>query len=193
MSQVQLPCVESMTFENRFWLLTTQLGQIESLFSTVKEIAENRMSDSPQVDTNLVGSSCPREAMNPTDGRSQFWKGFAQLPGGKGLAGIPIMANRPLLGVCERPRQGQVDLTRSFRGLAVTESQIFLRDFAIMKLSGEFPVGRIGSGNHHDPRSFTVEPMNDAGSIFFSDLGDAIGMTEQGIHQSAFRGSPGDG
>ena len=126
MSQVQLPCVESMTFENRFWLLTTQLGQIESLFSTVKEIAENWMSDGPQVDTNLVGSSCPWETMNPTDGRPQFWKGFAQLPGGKGQAGILIMANRPLLGVCERPRQGQVDLTRSFRGFAMAESQVFL-------------------------------------------------------------------
>lgn len=51
-------------------------------------------------------------------------------------------------------------------------------------------MGRIGSGNHHDPRSFTVESVNDAGSILFSDLGDAIGMTEEGIHQSAFRGGP---
>ena len=168
MSQVQLPCVESMTFENRFWLLAAQLGQVESLFTTVQEIAENRVSDRPQVDTNLVGSPGSWEAMNPTDGRPQFWKSFAQLPGGKGLAGILIMANRPLLGVCERPRQWQVDLTRSFRGLAMTESQILLRDFAIMKLSGKFPVSSIGSGNHHDPRSFTVETVNDAGSIFFS-------------------------
>lgn len=68
MSQVQLPCVESVTFKNRFWLLTTQLGQIESLFTTVKEITEDRMSDGPQVDTNLVGSSRPWEAMDPTDG-----------------------------------------------------------------------------------------------------------------------------
>ena len=126
MTQVQLPRVERMTFKNRFWLLAAQLGQVESLFSTVQEIAENRMSDGPQVDTNLVGSPGSWEAMNPTDGRPQFWKSFAQLPGGKGLTGILIMANRPFLGVRERPRQGQVDLTRSFRRFAMAESQVFL-------------------------------------------------------------------
>ena len=64
------------------------------------------------------------------------------------------------------------------------QGKIFLRDLPVVKLAREFSMSLIGSCDHHQTRSFSIESMNNSWAVFPSDARKLITMAQQRVDES---------
>ena len=93
-------------------------------------------------------------------------------------------ARRHLLAVRRIAADRRVDAASGLHH-APDEREVFLLDFAIVKLARQLLVRRVVLGHDHQARRAAVEPMHDAGPLLAADAAQVVDVMEQRVDQRA--------
>src|SRR2546425_901689 len=147
--------------------------------AAVEPIADDRVADEAQVDTDLVRAAGFRMDLQEGD-RPEAGADAVERAGGP-----PIVAHGHLHASLRVAPDGTLDEPAWPLRPAPHERLVRLLDRARLELVGERPVRGVGLGDHQDTRGLFVEPVDDSRSFDAADAGEIGAVVKQGVHQRA--------
>jgi hypothetical protein len=153
------------------------LNRGHSPFASVGAIPHDRVLDMSQMHPDLMGSPGPDDDLE----ERQLTKGSFQRPGAQGLA--PTRHDTHFCSIFLMPVDGRINGTRWIPHPAVHQGTVFLVDQALLELSREVPVGRIGLGNQDDPAGVLVQAMYDTRAERPPESRQLPALMEKSVHQ----------
>ena len=130
------------------------------MFGLVELIANQRVTHTRKMDTNLVGAAGVDDDFQDGCGRI-FADDF--ITGGGGAAGT-VGAGSHVTWTRERARNRQIDFADFTRQRAMHHTGVFFVDGVILKLFFEMLEHGLCARDNHQPGNFAVETVHDAGT-----------------------------
>ncbi len=148
--------------------------------SSVERIADDCVSDTRQVDSNLVRATC----VDPNAEQSGSVEGLEHPPVGASGAASGC-ADGHALAVHGMASDGLVDATLAETGDSEDDREVLLSHLTAGELSDEGAVGGVVLGYDEEPRGSLVESMDDPGSKHSADTGEVGNVGEQCVDEGS--------